>query len=178
VLRPKGDFGVDADAAVFLNANGSSAYDLANLHDRIRKLLKKIYPTKKLEDFTVQPRTLGIQFHDSGLAMDLVPLITIDGPPSPELWECGNRGAISKGRWEGWKTWGWFSRLSTAPTFPQLCFWPILFFVHGSSVFALAFCLLVLLGVFHAITGNVQFDDHAMVYQSVDGSVRRPRRPH
>jgi len=80
VLRPKGDFGVDADVAVFLNTNGSSGYDLSNLHDRIRKLLKKIYPTKKLEDFTIQPRTLGIEFHDSGLAMDLVPLIPIDGP--------------------------------------------------------------------------------------------------
>jgi len=78
VLRPKSDFGVDADVAVFLNTNGSG-YDLSNLHERIRRLLRKIYPTKKSEDFKVQPRTLGIQFHDSGLAMDLVPLIPIDG---------------------------------------------------------------------------------------------------
>jgi hypothetical protein len=80
VLRPRGDFGVDADVAVFLNANGATQYDLANLHDRIRKLLLKIYPTKKPEDFTVQPRTLGIEFLDSGLEMDLVPLVVIDGP--------------------------------------------------------------------------------------------------
>ena len=80
VLRPRGDFGVDADVAVFLNANGTSQYDLANLHDRIRKLLVKIYPTKKPEDFTVQPRTLGIEFLESGLEMDLVPLVVIDGP--------------------------------------------------------------------------------------------------
>jgi hypothetical protein len=91
VLRPKGDFGVDADVAVFLNANGSTGYDLSNLHDRIRKLLKKIYPTKKLEDFTVQPRTLGIEFHDSGLAMDLVPLIPIDGP-GDYGWQPSSRG--------------------------------------------------------------------------------------
>src|ERR1700693_12962 len=74
VLRPRGDFGVDADVAVFLNTNGSGD-KLASLHDRIRKLLTKIYPTKKPDDFKVQPRTLGIEFHDSGLAMDLVPLI-------------------------------------------------------------------------------------------------------
>jgi hypothetical protein len=80
VLRPKGDFGVDADVAVFLNANGASGYDLANLHDRIRRMLRKIYPTKKPEDFTIQPRTLGIEFKDSGLEMDLVPLIAIEGP--------------------------------------------------------------------------------------------------
>src|SRR4029077_14888950 len=60
VLRPRGDFGVDADVAVFLNANGASGYDLANLHNRIRRLLTKIYPTKKPEDFTIQPRTLGV----------------------------------------------------------------------------------------------------------------------
>jgi hypothetical protein len=80
VLRPRGDFGVDADVAVFLNVKGASQYDLANLHGRIRKLLLKIYPTKKPEDFTVQPRTLGIEFLDSGLEMDLVPLVVIDGP--------------------------------------------------------------------------------------------------
>src|SRR5271165_4001458 len=80
VLRPRGDFGVDADVAVFLNANEASPYDLANLHQRIRKLLVKIYPTKKPEDFTVQPRTLGIEFLVSGLEMDLVPILSIDGP--------------------------------------------------------------------------------------------------
>ena len=63
VLRPKGEFGVDADVAVFLNANGTSQYDLSNLHNRIRRMLAKIYPTKKPGDFTVQPRTLGIEFH-------------------------------------------------------------------------------------------------------------------
>jgi hypothetical protein len=78
VLRPRGDFGVDADVAVFLNTNG--AFDLTNLHRRIRDLLAACYPTKPATDFTVQPRTLGITFRDSGLEMDLVPLIPIDGP--------------------------------------------------------------------------------------------------
>jgi hypothetical protein len=92
VLRPRGDFGVDADVAVFLNVKGASQYDLANLHDRIRKLLLKIYPTKKLEDFTVQPRTLGIEFLDSGLEMDLVPLVVIDGP-GDYGWQPSSQGA-------------------------------------------------------------------------------------
>ena len=54
-------------------------FDLAHLHDRIKKLLAKCYPTKKAEDVSIQARTLGIGFHDSGLDMDLVPLIPIDG---------------------------------------------------------------------------------------------------
>lgn len=90
VLRPRGDFGVDADVAVFLNTNGSPD-KLVNLHDRIRKLLTKIYPTKRSEDFKVQPRTLGIEFHESGLAMDLVPLIPIDGP-GDYGWQPSSRG--------------------------------------------------------------------------------------
>jgi hypothetical protein len=91
VLRPRGDFGVDADVAVYLNANGASRFDLANLHDRIRRLLVKIYPSKKPEDFTVQPRTLGIEFHISGLEMDLVPLLVIDGP-GDYGWQPSSRG--------------------------------------------------------------------------------------
>jgi hypothetical protein len=91
VLRPKGECGVDADVAVFLNANGASQYDLANLHARIRRLVAKIYPTKKPEDFTIQPRTLGIEFRDSGLEMDLVPLMAIDGP-GDYGWQPSSRG--------------------------------------------------------------------------------------
>lgn len=91
VLRPKGDFGVDADVAVYLNVSGTSEFDLANLHSRIRRLLVKIYPTKKPQDFIVQPRTLGIEFLDSGLDMDLVPLIAIDGP-GDYGWQPSSRG--------------------------------------------------------------------------------------
>jgi hypothetical protein len=80
VLRPRGDHGADADVAVFLNTNGASAYDLERLHARIRRMLTKIYPSKKPEDFTIQPRTLGIEFKESGLEMDLVPVIAIEGP--------------------------------------------------------------------------------------------------
>src|SRR5258708_22582595 len=67
VLRPRGDFGVDADVAVFLNANGASGYDLAKLHIRIPRLVAKIYPTKKPQNFTIQPRTLGLEFPASWL---------------------------------------------------------------------------------------------------------------
>jgi hypothetical protein len=91
VLRPNGDCGVDADVAVFLNADGATQYDLANLHGRIRKLLVKIYPTKKPEDFAIQPRTLGIEFRESGLEMDLVPLLVIDGP-GDYGWQPSSRG--------------------------------------------------------------------------------------
>lgn len=80
VLRPRGEFGVDADIAVFLQPNGGADFDLASLHDRIRLLLRAAYPQKKPEDFTVQPRTLGIVFRVSGMEVDLVPILPIEGP--------------------------------------------------------------------------------------------------
>lgn len=80
VLRPRGGLGVDADIAVFLNTEGVSESDLASLHARLRRLLRAAYPQKDDADFTIQPRTLGIVFRVSGLEVDLVPIIPIDGP--------------------------------------------------------------------------------------------------
>lgn len=80
VLRPRDGVPVDSDLAVFLRADASAPYDLASLHRRLRRLLIKAFPTKRAEDFTVQPRTLGIVFRGSGLEVDLVPVIPIDGP--------------------------------------------------------------------------------------------------
>jgi len=91
VLRPRGDVGVDADIAVFLNTDGVSKFDLESLHHRIRLLLCRAYPQKKEDDFTVQPRTLGILFHVSGLAVDLVPIIPIEGP-GDYGWQPSSRG--------------------------------------------------------------------------------------
>ena len=81
VLKPRGDLGVDADIAVFLDVSESEKNDVDNLHSIIRKLLIAAYPTKKPEDFQVQPRTLGIHFRTSGLDIDLVPVIPILGEP-------------------------------------------------------------------------------------------------
>lgn len=77
VLKPTGDLGVDADIAVFLDISESEKDDVENLHQIILKLLVAVYPTKKRGDFLVQPRTLGIHFHTSGLDVDLVPVIPI-----------------------------------------------------------------------------------------------------
>lgn len=81
VLKPKGDYGVDADVAVFLDVSEAEKDDIDELHNIILKLLKAVYPTKAAEDFEVQPRTLGIHFRVSGLDVDLVPVIPIPDEP-------------------------------------------------------------------------------------------------
>jgi hypothetical protein len=80
VLRPRDGFGVDADVAVYLKVDESGDFDLDKLHHVIRELLVSIYSSKAPDDFEVQPRTLGIVFHDSGLDVDLVPILPIEGP--------------------------------------------------------------------------------------------------
>lgn len=81
VLKPKGDYGVDADIAVFLDLSEADKDDVDRLHAIIRKLLIAVYPMKKGEDFQIQPRTLGIHFHVSGLDVDLVPVVPIPSQP-------------------------------------------------------------------------------------------------
>jgi tRNA nucleotidyltransferase (CCA-adding enzyme) len=81
VLKPRGDCGVDADIAVFLDLSEAERQDVARLHQIIVDLLSAAYPNKNREDFEVQSRTLGIHFRESGLDVDLVPVIPIKGEP-------------------------------------------------------------------------------------------------
>jgi tRNA nucleotidyltransferase (CCA-adding enzyme) len=81
VLKPKGDDGVDADVAVYLDVSESDRKNIDALHQIIKKLACAVYPQKSDRDFEVQPRTLGIHFRDSGLDVDLVPIVPI---PSEE----------------------------------------------------------------------------------------------
>jgi len=81
VLRPRGDDGVDADVAVYLDLSEASKSDIRLLHEVILKLIRAVYPQKSQQDFQIQPRTLGIHFRDSGLDVDLVPIIPIPGQP-------------------------------------------------------------------------------------------------
>lgn len=81
VLKPRGDNGVDADIAMYLDLSEAEKDHVERLHEIIRTLLIAVYPTKKPEDFQIQPRTLGIHFHDSGLDVDLVPVIPIPDEP-------------------------------------------------------------------------------------------------
>jgi hypothetical protein len=93
VLRPRDGFGVDADIAVYMKVNESAEFDLDNFHEILRELLILMYPSMKPSQFTVQPRTLGIEFRTSGLAVDLVPILPIDGA-GDYGWQPSSRGEL------------------------------------------------------------------------------------
>lgn len=90
-VHPRGDTGIDADIAVYLDTSGASDYDLATMHATLREIVRGVYPTKHDADFWIQPHTLGMQFHASGLAVDLVPLIAIEGE-AEEAWMVSSNG--------------------------------------------------------------------------------------
>lgn len=91
-LHPRGDTGIDADVAVYLDDSHASDYDLMTMHHTLRATVRSVYPTKSDDDFWVQPHTLGMQFHASGLKVDLVPLLAIPGQ-SEEAWMVTSTGA-------------------------------------------------------------------------------------
>lgn len=91
VLKPRDSHGVDADIAVELDFPEEKRYDLDLLHDEIVELLVAVYPQKEREDFKVQPRTLGIHFRESGLDVDLVPIIPV--PENTDYgWQPSSKG--------------------------------------------------------------------------------------
>lgn len=90
-VHPRGDTGIDADIAVYLDTSEASDYDLATMHATLREIVRGVYPTKNDSDFWIQPHTLGMQFHASGLAVDLVPLIAIEDE-TEEAWMVSSNG--------------------------------------------------------------------------------------
>lgn len=91
-LYPRGDTGIDADVAVYLDDTQATDYDLLTMHDTLRQIVRSVYPTKADQDFWVQPHTLGMQFRASGLKVDLVPLLAIPGAVD-EAWMVTAGGA-------------------------------------------------------------------------------------
>jgi len=78
-LYPRADTGIDADIAVYLDVSQASDWDLSTLHSTLREIAIGVYPQKSPSDFWQQPHTMGMEFVASGLQIDLVPLIAIEG---------------------------------------------------------------------------------------------------
>lgn len=74
ILQPSGSRSCDADIAIYFRGSLED-FDLGSMQADVIEMLLKVYPNKKREDFTEQPRTLGVKFVESGLEVDLVPVI-------------------------------------------------------------------------------------------------------
>lgn len=81
---------VDADVAVYFDDDPDS-FDMASLQGKLKRLLCAAYPQKSPDDFTERNRTFGIKFQESGLEIDLVPIVALD-QAADYGWQCSATG--------------------------------------------------------------------------------------
>lgn len=79
-LKPRDGQELDIDLVVHLDVSEASRADIAKLHELIVDLLCKVYPTKSREDFPPSRKTVGVEFHASGLWVDLAPVVPVESP--------------------------------------------------------------------------------------------------
>jgi tRNA nucleotidyltransferase (CCA-adding enzyme) len=78
--RPRAGKPVDADVGVYFVVDDTSSFDIAHLQRLIKKLLAAAYPQKGEDDFDDSgARTFGVVFQGTGLEVDLVPIVSLDG---------------------------------------------------------------------------------------------------
>ena len=66
---------VDVDVVFYLAGHNLDRETLASLTNTIEALLVAMYPTKSVEDFTIQRKAATVAFVGSGLSVDVVPVI-------------------------------------------------------------------------------------------------------
>jgi len=77
--RPRAGKPVDADVGVYFEVDDPSSFDIADLQRLIKKLLIAAYPQKGEKDFDeTGGRTFGVVFRESGLEVDLAPMVSLD----------------------------------------------------------------------------------------------------
>ncbi len=80
IIKPKDDVSVDIDLIFFLDINTHEYHILHEANDLILPILKNIYPQKNEEDFWDNPKTAGLEFIDSGLNVDIIPVGKTNDP--------------------------------------------------------------------------------------------------
>lgn len=81
ILRKTSVDQVDVDVVFYISGRDINQESLASLSDTIYDLLVKVYPTKSVEDFTLQRKAATVSFVRSGLDVDIVPVIENQGQP-------------------------------------------------------------------------------------------------
>ena len=77
--RPRAGKPVDADVGVYFEVDDPSSFDIRDLQRLIKKLLVAAYPQKSEADFDDSgARTFGVVFRESGLEVDLAPIVALD----------------------------------------------------------------------------------------------------
>lgn len=74
IIKPADNVPVDIDLIFFLDVDQQDYTTLHQSNELILPILKSIYPQKSDEDFWDNPKSAGLEFIDSGLNVDIVPV--------------------------------------------------------------------------------------------------------
>ncbi len=80
IIKPQHDVPVDIDLIFYLDIDHDEYSDLHHANDKMMPILKSVYPQKNDEDFWDNPRTAGLEFIESGLHVDIVPVGKTNNP--------------------------------------------------------------------------------------------------
>ena len=75
ILRKTSEDPVDVDVVFYISGEDAGVETIDTLTARITELLYDQYPSKKVEDFTIQSKAATVAFVGSGLSVDIVPVI-------------------------------------------------------------------------------------------------------
>lgn len=75
ILRKTSEDPVDVDVVFYISGEDASVETIDTLTAKITELLFDQYPSKRVEDFTIQSKAATVAFVGSGLSVDIVPVI-------------------------------------------------------------------------------------------------------
>lgn len=80
IIKPDTENPVDIDLIFYLDIDSNELVKLQSANSILLPLLKKIYPMKSESDFWQSKKTAGLEFVDSGLNVDVVPVGKTSNP--------------------------------------------------------------------------------------------------
>jgi len=81
ILRKTSEDPVDVDVVFYICGRSVDNDTVESLSSDIYDLLIELYPNKAVEDFEIQKKAATVVFKGTGLAIDIVPVIEIEGQP-------------------------------------------------------------------------------------------------
>lgn len=81
ILRKTTEDPVDVDLVFYICGKSVDNETRESLSSQIYDLLVDLYPNKEVEDFEIQKKAATVTFKGTGLAVDIVPVIQIEGQP-------------------------------------------------------------------------------------------------
>jgi Second Messenger Oligonucleotide or Dinucleotide Synthetase domain len=95
ILRKTTEDPVDVDLVFYICGKSVEGETHESLSSQIYDLLVDLYPNKEVEDFEIQKKAATVIFKGTGLAVDIVPVIQIEGQPGYG-YQFGTDGSITK----------------------------------------------------------------------------------